>query len=83
MYRAIESVLSRMGITNMYARVAVPKIENEYLTRNSLQFHEYMGFTKVGFWKKRIQISSMVRPGDNGKIHRTPQRQSRRGKIFR
>ncbi|MDK8285869.1 GNAT family N-acetyltransferase [Dialister micraerophilus] len=52
MYRAIESVLSRMGITNMYARVAVPKIENEHLTRNSLQFHEYMGFTKVGYLEK-------------------------------
>lgn len=48
MYRAIESVLERMGVTNMYARVAVPKVENEHLTKNSLQFHEYMGFTKVG-----------------------------------
>lgn len=49
LYKAIESVLVRMGITNMYARVAVPKVENEHLTRNSLQFHEYMGFQKVGY----------------------------------
>ena len=37
-----------MGVTNLYACVACPRIEDEYLTYASVRFHERMGFKIVG-----------------------------------
>lgn len=37
-----------MGITNLYACIGVPEVEDEYLTRNSIEFHEHLGFKQVG-----------------------------------
>ena len=41
-----------MGILNLYACIADPIAEDEYLNRNSEQFHQHMGFTKVGTFHK-------------------------------
>ncbi len=49
-YDALEAKLRDMGILNLYACIAYPVAENEdeYLTKNSAEFHAHMGFTKVG-----------------------------------
>ena len=49
LYEAMEEKLEKMGILNMYACIGwPPEEEDEYLNRNSAQFHEHMGFAKVG-----------------------------------
>ena len=41
-----------MGILNLYACIGYPAAEDEYLTKNSAEFHEHLGFTKVGEFHK-------------------------------
>ena len=48
LYEALEAKLKAMGIRNLYACIADPDREDEYLTRNSEHFHRHLGFTKVG-----------------------------------
>ncbi|MCM1054969.1 MAG: GNAT family N-acetyltransferase [Bacteroides sp.] len=47
LYEAIEDRLKKAGMLNLYAAVAYPHIEDEYLNKNSAEFHEHMGFVKV------------------------------------
>lgn len=37
-----------MGITNLYVLVAYPIESDEYLDYNSAEFHEHMGYERVG-----------------------------------
>ena len=37
-----------MGIQNLYACIAYPITEDEYLTKNSADFHSHMGFKPAG-----------------------------------
>ncbi len=48
LYASLESFLRKKGFTNLYARVAMPEKEDEYLNRDSLRFHESEGFRLVG-----------------------------------
>ena len=48
LYEALEKKLKAMGILNLYACIGDPVVEDEYLTRNSEQFHRHLGFAKVG-----------------------------------
>ncbi len=48
LYEALEGALKERGILNMYACIGVPVEEDEYLTRNSEQFHRHLGFEKIG-----------------------------------
>ncbi|MBQ4451881.1 MAG: N-acetyltransferase [Clostridia bacterium] len=48
LYEALEEHLKTMGIRNLYACIGDPVEEDEYLTRNSEQFHRHLGYTKVG-----------------------------------
>ena len=48
LYNELEKRLKAQRIFNMYACVAYPEIEDEYLTRNSVNFHEHLGFKTVG-----------------------------------
>ena len=52
LYEAIEKKLKKQGILNMYSCIGDPVIEDEYLNRNSEQFHEHMGFEKIGTFTK-------------------------------
>ncbi len=47
-YDALEAKLRDMGILNLYACIAYPVVEDEYLTKNSAEFHAHLGFSKVG-----------------------------------
>ena len=48
LYAALEKKLREMGMENFYACIAYPIVEDEYLTKNSADFHEHLGFTTVG-----------------------------------
>ena len=52
LYEALEESLRKKGIINLYACIADPITEDEYLTRNSEQFHQHMGYTKAGEFHK-------------------------------
>ena len=52
LYEALESALKARGIVNVYACIAYPIAEDEYLTKNSAQFHQHLGFKKVGEFNK-------------------------------
>lgn len=51
-YEALEAKLKKMGILNLYACIACPEIDDEYLTTNSADFHAYLGFVKAGEFRQ-------------------------------
>lgn len=48
LYEKLTEQLVAMGITQIYACIGVPEVEDEYLNNNSAQFHAHMGFQEVG-----------------------------------
>ena len=48
LYSALADRLKKMGILNLYACIGYPQVEDEYLTKNSAQFHEHLGFKLAG-----------------------------------
>lgn len=48
LHRALELALKEQGILNMNACIACPQQEDEYLTRNSIDFHAHLGYRLVG-----------------------------------
>ena len=52
LYENLEQELKKMGILNLYACIAYPDVEDEYLDKNSALFHEHMGYVKVGEFHK-------------------------------
>ena len=52
LYDALENELRKMGIINLYACIADPICEDEYLTKDSEHFHCHMGYTRVGEFHK-------------------------------
>lgn len=52
LHDSLEAVLREQGILNMNACIASPRQEDEYLTRNSVEFHAHLGYRLVGeFWQ--------------------------------
>lgn len=51
-YEALEDRLREMGILNLYACIGYPETEDEYLNKNSADFHAHLGFSKVGEFHK-------------------------------
>ena len=42
-----------MGVLNLYACIGEPQGEgDEYLTDNSIRFHEYLGFRRIGVFTR-------------------------------
>ena len=52
LYEALETALKAKGILNLYACIGDPIVEDEYLTKNSEQFHQHLGFVKAGEFHK-------------------------------
>lgn len=48
LYQELERQLEERGILNLYACIADPIEEDEYLTRDSEHFHAHLGYEKVG-----------------------------------
>ncbi|MCR5273704.1 MAG: GNAT family N-acetyltransferase [Lachnospiraceae bacterium] len=51
LYESLEEELRAIGIKNLYACIGYPEVEDEYLTRNSADFHAHMGYRMVGVFK--------------------------------
>ena len=52
LHDALEDALRNQGILNMNACIAYPPEEDEYLDRNSVEFHTHMGYRLVGEFYK-------------------------------
>lgn len=48
LYAALEGALAAQGVTNLYACIAYTEHEDEYLTNDSVRFHERMGYRLCG-----------------------------------
>ncbi len=71
LYEAMEQRLGETGILNVYASIAYADEEDEFLTHDSLRFHERMGYApcarfhrcgyKFGNWYDLVWVEKMVR----------------------
>ena len=52
LYQIIENISKAQNITNLFACIAYPEEEDEYLTKNSAQFHEHLGYKLIGKFEK-------------------------------
>ena len=52
LHDALEDALRNQGILNMNACIAYPPAKDEYLDRNSIEFHTHMGYRLVGEFYK-------------------------------
>lgn len=48
LYSQLEKICAKMGIQNMYACISYVDPEDEYLTLDSVRFHEHLGYRMVG-----------------------------------
>lgn len=48
LYSVMEEICKRMNILNLNACIAFPKQDDEFLTKNSAQFHEHLAYKLVG-----------------------------------
>lgn len=48
LYTALEEISKHQNILNLNACIGYPEIEDEYLTKNSMQFHQHLGYRLVG-----------------------------------
>lgn len=48
LYDRLEQLLQQQGILNVNACIAYPQVEDEYLTKDSVHFHEKLGYEMVG-----------------------------------
>lgn len=52
LYEVLEKMLKKQGILNLNACIACPIENDPYLTRDSVAFHEKMGYRIVGHFSK-------------------------------
>ena len=74
LYEILEDISKKQGITNLYACIGAPEVEDEYLTNNSINFHEHMGykligrFTKCGYkfgnWYDMVWMEKIIKDHD-------------------
>lgn len=48
LYRVLEDILRLQNVLNLNACIAYPENEDEYLTRDSVCFHEHMEYQRIG-----------------------------------
>jgi|GEM_PF-680130 phosphinothricin acetyltransferase len=52
LYEEMEKALKSMGIVTLYACVTSIEKDDEYLTKNSVKFHEHLGYKLIGKFEK-------------------------------
>ena len=52
LYEALETEMKKRGFLNLYACIGYPIEEDEYLTRNSAEFHAHLEYQTVGEFHK-------------------------------
>ena len=71
LYAAMEERLRDMGVLNLYACITCPDREDEYVTRNSMEFHSHLGFRQVaGVPQLRLQVRALVQHDLDGENDR-------------
>ena len=70
LYEALEERLKTQGFLNMYACIAYPIVEDEYLSKDSEKSHRHLGFSlvgefhecsyKFGRWQNMIWMEKMI-----------------------
>lgn len=85
LYQALENASRLRNICNLNACIGYPEAEDEYLTKNSADFHEHMGYQlvgkfhnsgfKFGRWYHMIWMEKMIREhsADPGPVIPFPQ----------
>ena len=83
LYEALEEELKAMGMLNLYACIGYPEVEDEYLTKNSAQFHEHLGYKTNGIfhnsgykfdrWYHMIWMEKII--GEHGHGLQAPKKQ--------
>lgn len=48
LYASLEEISRQQNILNLYACIGYPDTEDEYLTKNSVQFHAHLGYRLAG-----------------------------------
>ncbi|CVI68489.1 Phosphinothricin N-acetyltransferase [Clostridiales bacterium CHKCI001] len=48
LHDCLEKILKEQGVLNLNACIAYPRNEDEYLTKNSVEFHSHLGYRLVG-----------------------------------
>lgn len=48
LYQMLEKLLAEQNILNLNAAIAYPEEEDEYLTKDSVKFHQHLGYCVVG-----------------------------------
>ena len=51
LYTELEKRLVQQGLKNLYACISYPDREDEYLDRNSVDFHAHLGYRLVGVFR--------------------------------
>lgn len=77
LYHAIEEISKLQNILNLNACIGYPETEDEYLTKNSVEFHSHLGYRFVGEfyqcgykfnrWYNMVWMEKLIGP------HRSPQ----------
>ena len=52
LYKALEKILGMQNIINVDACITYPEQEDEYVTKNSAQYHTHLGYHIVGRFYK-------------------------------
>ena len=52
LYSEIEKISKAQNILNLYACIGYTDVEDEYLTNDSMRFHEHLGYKLIGTFKK-------------------------------
>lgn len=52
LYEALEKILRKQNIVNLYACITCPETDDEYATRDSIHYHEKMGYRLVGEFRR-------------------------------
>lgn len=52
LYTALETISKAQNILNLNACIGYTETEDDYLTNNSMEFHEHMGYSMVGEFHK-------------------------------
>ena len=52
LYETLEKEMKKRGFLNLYACIGYPIDDDEYLTKNSAEFHAHLGFETVGEFHK-------------------------------
>ncbi|MGT2803221.1 GNAT family N-acetyltransferase [Streptococcus henryi] len=52
LYTALENALKLQNIINLNACIAYPEVEDQYLSQNSVQYHQHLGYSLVGQFHK-------------------------------